>query len=248
MIADRIRAHVRTNCNEETVADVRIGLGYTAVLLNDGRAGVAYTFKEGLAEGCSVFQGTRPLAGRSSHELMAYLGSANLVESSVGLAAVNALVNQKAEIEGDILESLDLKKEDRVGMVGFFGPLVPSLKKKVNELLIFEESTSRGEGLLPAEQAQERLPECDVALITSTSLINGTIDALLAATEKCRETALLGASTPLIPEVFQDFKVTLLSGVVVIDPTGIAAVVSEGGGMKFFKGLVTKTNVWVKNH
>ena len=199
MIAEDIRTYIHAHCGEKIVADVRIGLGYTAVLLKDGNAGVAYTFKEGLSEGCSVFHGKRPLSGRSSHDLVDYLGSSSLVEASVGLATVNALVNREPENEGDILKVLDLRVEDRIGMVGFFGPLISPLKKMAKELLIFEKSTTRAQGLLPAEQAQDELSNCDVALITSTSLINGTIDSLLTAAAQCREVALLGASTALLP-------------------------------------------------
>jgi Putative heavy-metal chelation len=39
------------------IADVRIGPGYTAVILNDGNVGVAYTFRETAATGCSAFMG-----------------------------------------------------------------------------------------------------------------------------------------------------------------------------------------------
>ena len=37
------------------VVDVRIGLRYTAVLLEDDRIGLAYTFREEAQSGCSVF-------------------------------------------------------------------------------------------------------------------------------------------------------------------------------------------------
>jgi uncharacterized protein len=52
-------------------------------------------------------------------------------------------------------------------------------------------------------------------LITSTSIVNHTVDALLQAARGCREVALLGASTPLTAETFGAVRVTMLSGVVV---------------------------------
>jgi len=242
MIADDICRHIRTHYPEQRIADVRIGLGYTAVLLEDGNAGVAYTFKENLSEGCSIFIGMRPLVGKSTHDLLGYMGSARLIESSVGVAVANALVNRDVGNAGDILSVLELRKEDRVGMVGFFGPLIPALKKTVKELFIFEKVVQRAPGLFPSELAQKELPNCDVALITSTSLINGTIDSLLAAAAQCREVVLLGASTLLLPSIFSSHHVTLLSGVVITDPAGIVRIVSEGGGMRFFKGYITKAN------
>ncbi|NIR12856.1 MAG: DUF4213 domain-containing protein, partial [Desulfobacterales bacterium] len=57
------------------VRDVRIGLGYTAVLLEDGQAGVALTFHQRLTRGCAVLDGLHPLAGKRAHELLPFLES-----------------------------------------------------------------------------------------------------------------------------------------------------------------------------
>jgi hypothetical protein len=144
---------------------------------------------------------------------------------------------------GDVLDILDIKKEDRVGMVGFFGPLVPTIQQSARELLIFEQTTARAKGLLPADDACKELPACDIALITSTAIINGTLDVLLEAAQRCSEIELLGASTLLLPEIFRPYGVTLLSGIVITDPPGILQIISEGGGMNFFKGHILKVNI-----
>ena len=54
MILQHLREYAQERAQEKVVADVRIGLCYTAVLLDDGSAGVAYTFKEALPPGCDV--------------------------------------------------------------------------------------------------------------------------------------------------------------------------------------------------
>jgi len=95
----------------------------------------------------------------------------------------------------------------------------------------------------PEEAASRLLPTCTVALVTSTSIINNTIDGLLKKAAGCRIKALLGASTPLAPEVFKPQGVNLLSGVVVTDSKGIFQVVGEAGGMRFFKNLIKKVNI-----
>jgi uncharacterized protein len=240
-----IRELLGSACSDLLVRDVRLGLGYSAVRLEDGRTGVAYTFRDDLVGGCSVFQGARPLAGKPAGELLAFLESSEKIESAIGLATANALVNtgQIGGVPGDVLEAVEMVPSDQVGMVGFFGPLIPALENRVRELLIFEESAESSPGLLPASEAMNRLPKCDVALITSTTIINGTIDRLLEAASRCRETVLLGSSTPCLPEAFQDTPVSLLSGMTVVDSAGILQVVSEGGGTRFFKPYVKKWNV-----
>jgi uncharacterized protein len=245
MIAEEIRKTVSAAAAKRTVADVRIGLGYTAVMLDDGGVGVAYTFRGDAGGGCSVFAGSRPIAGRPAQDVLQYLGSADRIECSVGLAVANALANRPSpgQSEGDILDLLPVRAEDRVGMVGFFGPLVAPLERQARELLIFERDPGRSQRTLPAEEALQTLPQCDVAVITSTALIVGELDSLLEATRDCREVALVGASTPLLPDVFGPLGVTLLSGITVTDGPGILQIVSEGGGMGFFSGRVRKVNV-----
>ncbi|MGI5939742.1 MAG: Rossmann-like domain-containing protein [Thermoleophilia bacterium] len=247
MIRDELRDYLTTTFPEQRTTDVRIGLGYSAVMLEDDNVGVAYTFREGTGGGCSVFLGKRPIAGRTTTELLEYLGSKDRIESTIGLAVANALTNRPhpEQSEGDILEALPLKPEDRVGMVGYFGPLVGPLEGRVKELVIFERDLTRSERVLPAKEALSQLPQCDVALITSTSLILDNLDRLLEATAGCREVALVGASTPLAPAVFRSRGVTLLSGITVTDGSGILQIVSEGGGMGFFGKCVRKVNIRV---
>jgi len=248
MIADRIRNYLREQSGQKAVRELRIGLSYTGVLLDDGTAGVAYTFKDNIPAGCSIFGGNRPLAGSPAHEIIRYIGSPVWVESSVGVATANALINREKGIEqkGDVLDILELRKGDRVGMVGFFGPLVGPIRKKVQELTIFERTARAAKGLLPTERVPEELPKCDVALITSTSLINGTMDSLIEASQRCREIVLLGASTLLLPEIFRPLGVTMLSGIIITDPSSIFQIISEGGGMRFFKHHIQKVNMRIK--
>jgi uncharacterized protein len=245
MIAEELRRHLAAPAAETKVVDVRIGLGYTAVMLDGGHVGLAYTFRDKVPGGCSAFSGPRPIAGRPAAEVLAYLGSADGVEASLGLAVSNALSNRPTptQEEGDILELLPVRPDDRVGMVGFFGPLVAPLEGKVRDLLIFERDAGRSSRTLPAEEAYRRLPECQVAVITSTALLLGDLDRLLEAAGGCREVALVGPSTPLVPEVLGPLGVTLLSGMTVNDGPGILQVVSEGGGTGYFGKRVRKVNV-----
>jgi uncharacterized protein len=242
-IRKKIIQTLQESGRDDRVKEVRIGLGYTAVQLESGRSGVAFTFRQDLPGGCSVFHGLRPLAGRKAGDLLPLLDSDEKIEAAVGLATVNALSNYQpcGAQEGDILKFLNLTPEDTVGMVGNFAPLVPELKKRVKYLHIFEQWDLPG--ILSEEAALDWLPRCHVALITSTTLINNTLDALLDVSRSCREVVLLGASTPFLPEVFQDTPVTLLSGIEILDGEGILRIVSEGGGMQFFQKKVKKINL-----
>jgi hypothetical protein len=144
---------------------------------------------------------------------------------------------------GDVLRALALRTEDRVGMVGCFEPLIAPVQAQVASLTIFERARGWTVGVQPAERALDLLPTCTVALITSTALITESLDPLLDAAAGCREVALLGPSTPLLPEVFADTPVTWLSGIRIENPAKVLQIVSEGGGTRRFSRYVQKVNV-----
>jgi len=98
-------------------------------------------------------------------------------------------------------------------------------------------------GVYAEDQAAALLPSCTVAIITATTLLNNTLPELLEACRNCRAVAIVGATTPLAPEVFKQQNVTLLSGIVVTNSPGMLRQVSEGGGMGSFKGYIEKVNL-----
>lgn len=244
-LQDRVKAAALSRAEGVYVVDVRIGLGYTAVMLDNGCAGVAYTFLDKVSGGCSVYRNIRPLAGRTAEDLLHLFDTGGCIEAALALATANALFNRpdRDYRRGDILEQLPIRPADRVAMVGHFGPLVPAIRKQAKALYIFEQIDLPQGNLLPVSDAEQLLPQCQVALLTSTAIINQTADHLLALAGGCREMVFLGASTPLIPEVFEGTGVTLLSGVTVVAPEAILQIVSEGGGMRFFTSSVKKVNL-----
>lgn len=246
-IAGKIKEVLMPIARGVGVRDVRIGLIYTAVMLEDGRTGLAFTFHQGRRAECSLLKSLYPLRGRDAADLVALLEAPEQVERAVGLATANALSNSLhgGAWEGDFLGMLDIRPGDQVGMVGLFAPVLPRLRERTSSILIFEQNPGpwREADLLPEEDAYRLLPWCEVALVTSTSLVNHTIDRLLAAAQNCREVVLLGASTPLVPEALAGTSVTLLSGIIVLEPEEILRTVSEAGGTRSFKGHVRKVNV-----
>jgi uncharacterized protein (DUF4213/DUF364 family) len=155
------------------------------------------------------------------------------------------LANNQPEgmINGDLLQVMEFDPEDMVGMVGFFAPLVAPIKNRVRSLKIFERNPHPPKGVLEENKALEFLPQCQIALLTSSAIINHSIDDFLHAASSCREVVLLGASTPLIQEILHQTPVTCLSGVCVTRPQEILNTVSEGGGMRQFRGSIEKVNL-----
>jgi len=244
MLASELVDRVKELGAERMAADVRIGLGYTAVCLDDGACGLAYTLHEGEYESCCVVPAAGRVAGRTAAELVEWLKNPNVTAAAVGLATLNALVPApETAVEADITEILQVRAGDAVGMVGYFGPLVAPLRERAGSLCIFERKSNPEFDILPDTAAGEHLPACDVVILTASSLLNQTIDRLLELCRGAREIAVLGPSTPFLPEVFRPYGVTLLSGFQVVDSAQILKTVSEGGGTRQFRRAARKLSL-----
>jgi hypothetical protein len=241
MLIDEICDALVPAAGGHSVADVRVGLGYTAVQLDDGRCGLAYTLRDQIGEGCCVIQAAGTLSGRAAADLAAWVKSADPVLAAVGLATLNALIDPPPDVvEGDLMALLDAGPGDVIGMAGYFGPLIEPLRSRGRELHIFERRPDAMSGVRPESEAVMILPRCQVVVLSATALLNRTLDALLDLCGNAREIAILGPSTPLLPQVFAPRGVTLLSGVQVIDPGRVLRFVSEGGGTRQFGRSVRK--------
>jgi hypothetical protein len=229
-----------------SVTDVRVGLGYTAVQLDDGRCGLAYTFRHATGGGCCVVKKAGTLCGQSASELAQSAHSQDSIVAALGLATLNALTPSGLPSAGDILDLLAIEPTETVGMVGYFSPLVGPLKSKAKKLHIFEQRDDMGLGVLPASAEEKLLPECQVVIVSATTLLNRTIDTILGYCQGAREVAILGPSTPLLPSVFASHGVTILSGMEVTDPSQALRIISEGGGTRQLLDATRKVGLRIK--
>ncbi len=92
--------------------------------------------------------------------------------------------------------------EDRVGMVGYIGPIVKELQRCAREVIVFDEAKPLMTGITATDQETQILPGCDVVILSATSLLNKTLDSLIDTTKSPRN-RVMGPSTPLLPEVFR---------------------------------------------
>ncbi len=248
-VQQRLIDHLKTQAASATVTDVRIGLGYTAVRLDTGHAGVAWTPKE-MAGGCTHMRSAGTLSGRRTAEVLAMLGDPqSALSRAVGLAAANALLAagpRPAASREEVVSSLGITADDRVAMVGYFAPVVARLQKIGCRLDVVELNPFNGEGTLTPEQGRGALSACTVAVITGTSLINGTFDTVCGQLGDPRAAVLLGPSSPLCGQAFSGTPITHVAGSRVEDPEAVLRIVSEGGGTMVMKRYLAFETVMVR--
>ncbi len=240
MIATELLDSAQPALSRRRVVDLRIGLTYTAVLLDDGSCGVAGTVRREAPSCCSVLCRAGDLKGVAAQELASGVTGQDPVATALGIATINATTNATIDTGADTGPGpLDVLPIDgaRVGMVGYFEPFARELRARSTELHICEKRLSRGTGTLPDWVADQLLPRCDLVIITSLALVNGTLDHLLALCQG--EVALVGPTTPMSQVLFEH-GVDHLFGSVVLDGPAILDVVSQAGGTHRFKKATRK--------
>lgn len=229
----------------ETLSDapletVCVGAHWTAVVvLRDGlRCGLASTMPGEGPHGESPVRWAGHLLEHSALELAGLVRSEQPLEASIGLAAVNALleVDEACCYEENALHLLEREGQGkRVALVGHF-PFIPRLRPAVGELWVLEQRPLPDE--FPAERAPELLPQADVVAITGAALINHTLEGLLALCRPGAFVLVLGPSTPLSPVLFR-YGATALAGTRVVDPAAVLRSVSQGATFRQIEGVRT---------
>jgi uncharacterized protein (DUF4213/DUF364 family) len=235
-------------CRDQALADVRIGLGYTCVELADGAAGVAWTPERSHAGNCTHLSRAGTIEDCREQEVLSWLDSDDHYLRAIGLAACNAInLRQEKDFSNDeALGLLNIQQHDHVVIVGFFSPLMAQIKKTGCTFDVLDLNPAKP-GIVDLRSGPALLAACDVAIITATSIINGTIDGLLDNLARNRAALLLGPSTPLCAEAFSGKRISQLSGALVRAPDPLKRVISQGGGTSLMKKHLQFVSVQLTN-
>jgi uncharacterized protein (DUF4213/DUF364 family) len=220
------------------VEDVRIGGSYVAVVLTGGRIGLAARLKESAGTQIEIPRSAN--CGKRAEALLEDLVSGTgAVERALGLAAANALIHPAIpRQEEDTIGLMKLRPGERVAMVGLFRPIVPRIEATGVTLSVIERDT-------PEIERRDILGACSVAIITATTLLNGTLEGILNELGKPRHVALMGPSTPLCEEIFRATPVTHLGGSAIVDGAAVLQVIAEGGGTPDMRPCLRFVNIMV---
>jgi uncharacterized protein (DUF4213/DUF364 family) len=216
------------------VRDVLVGRHLTVV--SSLRCGLASTLAGHGPHGHHPVRDVGKLERKRPQELATWARSDNALEASLGVAAINSLIepDHRRLVEANALQLLVERGRDRnVALIGHF-PFIPDLREAARDLWVIEQDPAEDEH--PASAAADLLPKADVVAITGSTLINHTLEALLS---RCRPRAfvmILGPSTPLSPILF-DHGVAALSGIQVDDEESVLRTIRQGAGFRQVEGL-----------
>jgi uncharacterized protein (DUF4213/DUF364 family) len=215
------------------VKEVRRGLFWTAVVSR--YCGLASSMMRELCPDENKDDANfRPFTEMTARELAQLSLSDNISESSLGLAAINSLIETDISVArevnaGDVLIQRGLGKN--IAVIGHF-PFTGDLRKIAKNLWIIERHQRPAD--YPEDDAKKFLPQSDIIAISSTTLINHTLTAILALCPSESLKIMLGPTTPITPVLF-DYGIDIISGSVVTDTAKTLQYIGEGANFRQLK-------------
>ena len=239
-----------------TVTRAVVGLYFTGVALSTGTAGACTTpaRPELHAACCPATDDTvlspGSLRSRPALDLLDELHSPHPLRRAVGIACLNALADaawQRRSHPGvelragvDAFDAAAIAPGEHVVLVGAFVPFLRALKRMRQPYTVLELTPAmlKPEELAhfrPAAEANAVIPKGDVVLLTGSTLLNGTLEDLLALARRDARVAVVGPTVGLLPDAFLRRGVDILGGVRITRPEAFLDVLAEGGtGHHFF--------------
>jgi len=182
------------------------------------------------------------LMGRPLAELIPLYLEDDPLMTVLALAALNSLFIHQGENESsDWFEGIRGKK--RLGMVGYFGPIMERLGLLGVEKVIFELKPLPG--VHRPEEAADLLPGCDAVLITGATFANKTIHHYWPHISPEADACIFGPSTPLAEFLLGSFT---LGSSRVIDLDSVIRSLRAGQGIHEIKPYLQKLTRGKKSH
>jgi uncharacterized protein len=173
---------------------------------------------------------------KSAQDLASWVLSDNLLEASIGIAALNSLLvfNVGSTTQDNAADILARDSQGKnLAIIGHF-PFVDRLKTTTKNCWVIEKKPFGDD--FPEEAAKEYIPKSDVIAITGTAFINHTIEGLLKLCPPKSIIMILGPSTPLSPVLFK-YGITYLSGTRIIDEEAAINTIQQGASFQQVKGV-----------
>jgi uncharacterized protein (DUF4213/DUF364 family) len=240
-----------------TVERAVVGVFFTGVKLSNGIAGGCATPIETVREtfccASAAAAGRSPgaLRGCPAFDLVREAIGPNGLGRALGIAAMNALADAcwrrrphpdaELRIGVDAFEATGIGSGDMVVVVGAFVPFLHELKRRRQPFLVLEQNPAALKAdelpfFRPADQAAMVVPKADVVLITGTTLVNDTLEDLLALTKPDARVTVVGPTVGLLPDALLRRGADVLGSVQIAEPDAFLDVLAEGGGAPDFLG------------
>jgi len=241
-----LKSRYREKIEDLTISEVRIGISMTAVKLSDGSCGVSSTFTnetQHCRKGNRDYGDFSPLKirGRKVTELLETDKKSGII-TTLRIASLNAVSSGIINSGGyrilenrDPIDLFDFSIPRTITIVGAFHSYINKISDTGNRLFVLELNENEiapdeKKFFIPAGDYMKVLPESDIIIITGLTLVNSTIDNLLASVPEKAAVVVTGPSGSIIPDVLFENKVSIIGATRIIKPDVLFDLIGEGGG------------------
>ena len=220
-----------------SVQEVVIGLTWTLCQAE----GIGLAMSPGQATRTLAWSGT--LVNQPVSELAPWLKSWDTYEATVGMAAINAVVNAASPLM-EKAQPVSPKGSANLAVFEHFLPLIRNQRvviigryprldqyEQAADISVIERQPSGSD--LPDPACEYLLPTADWVFLTATSIVNKTFPRLVELSQNAK-LVLMGPTMPWLPAL-AEMGIDYLAGVRVSNPTALRQTVAEGGGVRIFE-------------
>lgn len=263
-LRDTVLAGIGSDAGVLRVERAVLGIFFTGVKLDNGAGGLCATPVKHVPEAvcCPSSAKAMPtpgkIGGRKAIDLLEDLDSHGL-RRALAIATLNALAETMWQRHGppggvevldcDAFDAVPIACGESVVLVGAFPPYLRELRRRSQPFHVLEldAATLKPDELpyfVPADRAPEIVPHADVFLTTGTTLINATLDGLLALLRPGAKAAVIGPTATLLAEPYLQRGVTVIGGTRVVDADALLDLLAEGGsGYHLFGKTVERVSL-----
>jgi uncharacterized protein (DUF4213/DUF364 family) len=193
---------------------------FTVAVLENGAIGISYNLFHGDDESMARYRqwSLEKLSGKNAGELIEWVLSDDLLDRTVGLAVLNALsqhfINNhsqhyRIDATSDLFKVMKLDKSSKVGLVGYFRPLLARLQEKAGEVIVLEKSRDLLQGSYPFIMTDDptALQQCDKVLITATTVTNDSLPDLMSQCTNASFVGIMGPTAGCLPDALFDLGI-----------------------------------------
>ena len=197
---------------------------FMAISLEGGAAGISFVLLND--EKMDEYTALQPpdFVGKDPRGFALEFGNDNPIKEMISLAAINAIcqhvmreTDYAVESAVDSLGLLSVSAGDRVGMVGLFLGPIKTIKKVGAELVVIEKNEQLIQKFpdLPITLDASKLGTCTKILCTSTTILNNSLDEILANCSPDALVSIIGPTAGYFPDPLFARGVDVVGGRVV---------------------------------
>ena len=210
---------------------------FMAIMLDGGATGISFVLLPDQKKDEYTALQPRAFVAQNPRKFALEFGTDNPINEMIGLAAINAICQHVMRLTNFVIDSatdslglLSLSTGDRLGMVGLFSGLIKTIEKVGADLVVIEKNEKLIQQFpnLPITLDPKTLSSCNKILCTSTTLLNNSLDEILAHCSPDAFVSIIGPTAGFFPDPLFARGIDVVGGRVVENDTLFWQLIVEG--------------------